>query len=83
MFNSMIILYGTKLNSFSWPEGRRAGIARSKITQDVRDYAAKLGVDVREYAAQQGMEVNVVMDEGMKAKAKEFKEGGSEIYKEV
>jgi len=40
-----------------------------KITQDVRDYAAK-----------QGMEVNVVMDEGMKAKAKEFKDKGSEIY---
>ena len=43
-----------------------------KITQDVRDYAAK-----------QGMEVQVALDAGMKAKAEEFKKQGSEIYKEV
>ncbi len=41
-----------------------------KITQDVRDYAAK-----------QGIGVNVVVEEGMKAKAKEFADQGLEIYK--
>jgi len=43
-----------------------------KITQDVRDYAAK-----------QGMEVEVALTEGMKKKAEEFKDKGSEIYQEV
>ncbi len=43
-----------------------------KITQDVRDYAAT-----------QGMEVEVALTEGMKKKAEEFKQQGSEIYKEV
>jgi phosphomethylpyrimidine synthase len=41
-----------------------------KITQDVRDYAKKL-----ELAEEQAIEV------GMAEKAKEFVEGGSEIYK--
>ena len=43
-----------------------------KITQDVRDYAKE-----------QGVQVEVALTEGMKRKAKEFKEQGSEIYKEV
>ncbi len=40
-----------------------------KITQDVRDYAAS-----------QGMGVDVVLKEGMKAKAAEFNTAGAEIY---
>lgn len=43
-----------------------------KITQDVRDYANKLGVDE-----------NVAIHEGMKEKAEEFKDKGSEIYQKV
>ena len=43
-----------------------------KITQDVRDYAAKLGVDEQE-----------ALKVGMKQQAVKFKEGGAEIYKEV
>ncbi len=43
-----------------------------KITQDVRDYAAK-----------QGMEVSVALEEGLKAKAKEFRDSGAEIYKKA
>ena len=43
-----------------------------KITQDVRDYAAK-----------QGMAVEVALTEGMKKKAEEFKEKGSEIYQKA
>jgi len=43
-----------------------------KITQDVRDYAAK-----------QGIGVDVVVEQGMQAKSKEFLEQGVEIYKEV
>jgi len=43
-----------------------------KITQDVRDYAAKLGVDEQE-----------ALKLGMKQQAVKFKEGGAEIYKEV
>ncbi len=45
-----------------------------KITQDVRDYAAKQ----KEF---KGIEVNV--EEGMAQKAAEFREQGAEIYKEV
>ena len=41
-----------------------------KISQDVRDYAAEHGFD----------KIEVALDEGMKAKSKEFKEKGSEIY---
>ncbi|MBM2806117.1 MAG: thiC, partial [Deltaproteobacteria bacterium] len=43
-----------------------------KITQDVRDYAAQLGVE--EQAA---------LAAGMKEKAEEFKKSGSQIYQEV
>ncbi|HEV8258008.1 MAG TPA: hypothetical protein VGR42_13615, partial [Casimicrobiaceae bacterium] len=41
-----------------------------KITQDVREYAAKLGVD--EAAA---------LEKGMEAKAVEFVQSGGEIYR--
>jgi phosphomethylpyrimidine synthase len=40
-----------------------------KITQEVRDYAA-----------QQGVEENIVLEEGLKAKAEEFRQQGAEIY---
>ena len=43
-----------------------------KITQDVRDYAAKEGIGVE-----------VALDEGMKKKAEEFKQKGSEIYQKA
>ena len=43
-----------------------------KITQDVREYAAKLGVTEDE-----------ALKEGMQSKAVEFKKQGAEIYKEV
>jgi phosphomethylpyrimidine synthase len=43
-----------------------------KITQDVRDYAAKVGV-----AEQEAIEA------GMKAKAEEFKQSGGKIYQDV
>jgi len=43
-----------------------------KITQDVRDYAAQIGMD--EQAA---------LTAGMKEKAEEFKKSGSKIYQEV
>ena len=43
-----------------------------KITQDVRDYAAKVGVT--EQAA---------IDTGMKEKAEEFKKSGGKIYQEI
>ncbi|MFQ5756227.1 MAG: phosphomethylpyrimidine synthase ThiC [Acidiferrobacterales bacterium] len=41
-----------------------------KITQDVRDYARQKGI----------ADAQVAMDQGLKEKAKEFKEKGSEIY---
>ena len=44
-----------------------------RITQDVRDYAKKLGID----GGEQALEV------GMKDKAEEFRAGGSDIYKKV
>jgi len=40
----------------------------------------KISQDVRDYAAKEGIGVEVVMEEGMKAKAAEFKKQGSEIY---
>jgi phosphomethylpyrimidine synthase len=40
-----------------------------KITQDVRDYAAKIGV-----------EEQTALEVGMKEKAEEFKRTGGEIY---
>jgi len=43
-----------------------------KITQDVRDYAAQLG-----------MEEQAALTAGMKEKAEEFKKSGSNIYQEV
>lgn len=68
----MTILYGTKLNGECRPEGDRAGIALSKITQDVRNYAAERGI-----------EVELAVEEGMLHKAEEFRVQGAEIYKEV
>jgi len=41
-----------------------------KITQDVRDYAAKIGADEKKALAL-----------GMEEKAKEFVESGAEIYR--
>jgi phosphomethylpyrimidine synthase len=41
-----------------------------KITQDVRDYAAQKQIEATE-----------ALDVGMKEKAKEFVEAGSEIYR--
>ena len=43
----------------------------------------KISQDVRDYAKQKGIGVEVVMEEGMKAKAAEFKKQGSEIYKKA
>jgi len=43
-----------------------------KITQDVRDYAAALGV-----------QDEAALDAGMKEKAEEFKKSGGKIYQEV
>ena len=44
-----------------------------KITQDVRDYAKQKGIH----------NVQLAVDQGLKEKAKEFKEQGSEIYRRV
>jgi phosphomethylpyrimidine synthase len=41
-----------------------------KISQDVRDYAAEHGIG----------DIEVAFDEGLKEKAREFKDHGSEIY---
>ena len=43
----------------------------------------KISQDVRDFAAKQDMGVEVVMEKGMQEKAKEFVESGAEIYKEV
>jgi phosphomethylpyrimidine synthase len=40
-----------------------------KITQEVRDYAAQLGVDE-----------TIVLEKGLQEKAEEFKQSGSELY---
>ena len=40
----------------------------------------KITQEVREYAAKQGLDENAALEEGLKEKASEFKEGGSEIY---
>jgi phosphomethylpyrimidine synthase len=45
-----------------------------KITQDVREYAAKLGVSEQEALTQ-------VANTGMEVKSVEFVKAGSEIYK--
>jgi len=44
-----------------------------KITQDVRDYAANLGID----------DVDKALDKGLSEKAKEFREQGGELYNKV
>ncbi len=44
-----------------------------KISQDVRDYAAEHGIG----------KIEIAFEEGMKEKAEEFKNAGSEIYSEV
>ena len=44
-----------------------------KITQDVRDYAAKQGIEA----------IPVAIEEGLKEKAKEFQQTGAEIYQKV
>ena len=44
-----------------------------KISQDVREYAAKEGI----------LDVQVALEKGMAEKSAEFKEKGSEIYSEV
>jgi phosphomethylpyrimidine synthase len=43
-----------------------------KITQDVRDFAATLGVAEEE-----------ALEEGMERKAEEFRQEGGEIYRKV
>lgn len=52
-------------------EGRRAWIALRNITHDVREFAAERGVGVE-----------IVVELGIKEKAQEFREKGSEIYKD-
>lgn len=44
-----------------------------KITQDVRDYAAKKGIDA----------IPVAVEAGMKEKSEEFRKQGAEVYKTV
>jgi len=44
-----------------------------KITQDVRDYAAKQGIE----------KIPVAIEQGLKEKSKEFKNAGVEIYQKV
>ncbi len=41
-----------------------------KISQDVREYAAKEGIG----------NIDIAFDKGMQEKAEEFKKSGSEIY---
>lgn len=43
----------------------------------------KISQDVRDYAAKQGIGVDVVVEAGMKAKSQEFKDQGLEIYKDA
>lgn len=51
-----------------------------KITQDVREYAEKLGVETG-FALKKGMPARTCrFDTGGEEKAKEFAEKGSEIY---
>ncbi len=44
-----------------------------KITQDVRDYARKHGIE----------ETRAALEEGMKEKAKEFKDSGGDVYQQA
>ncbi len=41
----------------------------------------KISQDVRDFAAKQGMDVEVALEQGMKSKADEFNHQGAEIYK--
>ena len=43
----------------------------------------KISQDVRDYAAERGIGVEIAVDTGMKEKAEQFKDTGSEIYSEV
>jgi phosphomethylpyrimidine synthase len=43
----------------------------------------KISQDVRDYAASKGLGVEVAVEEGMKAKAQEFKNSGAEIYQKT
>jgi len=40
----------------------------------------KISADVRKYAAEKGLTDNQVLEEGMRAKSEEFRDGGSKIY---
>ena len=40
----------------------------------------QINTDVRKYAAEQGVVAEGALDQGMKAKAKEFVENGAEVY---
>jgi len=44
-----------------------------KITQDVREYAAKQGIG----------NVDVALEQGMKEKAEQFKQEGAEVYRDA
>ncbi len=44
-----------------------------KITQDVRDYAAKMGIG----------KLEVALEVGMREKAEEFKDSGGKVYQDV
>ena len=44
-----------------------------KITQDVREYAAKQGIEA----------IPVAIEQGLKEKSQEFKNAGVEIYQKV
>ncbi|WP_448547591.1 phosphomethylpyrimidine synthase ThiC [Thalassotalea fusca] len=51
-----------------------------KITQDVRDYAAKLEANAADSIAIKLVDETVVLQQGMDEKSAEFKAAGSEIY---
>jgi phosphomethylpyrimidine synthase len=44
-----------------------------KITQDVRDYAANMGID----------DIDKALEKGMSEKSEEFREKGGDIYNKV
>ena len=43
----------------------------------------KITQDVREYAARQGIEEDAAVELGMKEKAEEFRKQGGQLYREV
>ncbi|HEY7771729.1 MAG TPA: phosphomethylpyrimidine synthase ThiC [Marinagarivorans sp.] len=53
-----------------------------KISQEVRDYAAEHGTDISEISTDEVVRM-VDVEAEMQAKAKEFREAGSEIYSKV